>query len=117
MSIFGEVVSSSSDENRVRQARNAPAGFFYIREKRRIYDGRRVFVRLRVLQSGLPSGDAAAMGVCVLAHRRQEWQIEANACVLEAFCWLGVVECAPLLLTHAGVFFSRARVLTLLYGE
>ena len=51
------------------------------------------------------------MGVRVLAYRWQEGQIEANACVLEAFWWLGVVEYPFELLTHAGVFF-RVRVST-----
>ena len=114
-SIFGGVVSSSSDENRVQQARNPPAGFFYIREKRRMYDVRRVLLRLRVLQPWLPSGGIAAVDLCLLVHRRQKRQIAANACVLEAFCVAGVVE-------YPGTFYARrrffrARVLTLLYGE
>ena len=36
LSIFVGVVSSSSDENKFQQARNPPAGLFYIREKRRM---------------------------------------------------------------------------------
>ena len=66
--------------------------FFYIPGKRRMYDGRRIFLRLWIFQSGLPSGDTAAVGVRVLAYRRQERQIKANACVLEAFLGVGVVE-------------------------
>ena len=45
-----------------------------------------------MVQPRLPSGDPAAVGVRVLAYRRQERQIEANACAVEAFCGLVVVE-------------------------
>ena len=45
-----------------------------------------------MVQPGLPDCDPAAVGVRVLAYRRQEGQIEANACAVEAFFVVGVVE-------------------------
>ena len=76
----------------------------------------KVSFRLRVLQPWLPACVTAAMGVRVVAYRRQERQIEGNACVLVAFCG-AVGSGVPLEpFTHAGVFF-RARTYSLSFME
>ena len=69
----------------------------------------RVSFRIRLVQPWLHSGVPAAVGVRVLAYRRHEGQIGANACAVEAFYVSGVVEVAPGAFDARRRFFSRAR--------